>query len=256
MLDGLAVAVLGGIDLKLFIAGDSIMAQYNIRHYPMSGIGMALGLYLKPEVQIKNYARPGSSTKSYYTQGVPRVIEQEISNDDYLLICFGHNDEKAFDDYLYTEPYGAYQDNLRNLICLARDAGATPILVTSLERRSFMDASDAWRDPSIAPETAYTLRSSAHTEYAQAMKQLAEQENVALIDLLTMSREALESAGPVGSVRWYMNIAPGEYPAYPKGILDNTHLNYAGAVEFAGLIAKGLHDLGIPYSSLLLENAF
>lgn len=242
--------------MKLFIAGDSIMAQYNIRYYPMSGIGMALELYLKPEVRIENYARPGRSTKSYYTQGVPQLIEQEISEGDYLLICFGHNDEKAFDDYLYTEPYGAYQENLKKLICLVRDAGATPILVTSLERRSFMDASDAWRDPSISPETAYTLRPSAHTQYAQAMKQLAEQEGVALIDLLTMSREVLECAGPVGSAKWYMNIAPGEYPAYPKGVLDNTHLNYAGAVEFAGLIAKGLQELGMPYAGLLLENTF
>lgn len=231
------------------------MAQYDIRHYPMSGVGMALKLYLKPEIRVENYARPGGSTKSYYTQGVPHLIEQEISEGDYLLICFGHNDEKAFDDYLYTEPYGAYQENLRKLIRLARDAGAAPVLVTSLERRSFMDASDAWRDPSIPLETAYTLRPSAHTEYAQAMKQLAEQEKVALIDLLAMSREALEQAGPVGSAKWYMNIAPGEYPAYPNGILDNTHLNYVGAVNFAGLIAKGLRELGMPYSSLLLENA-
>ena len=241
--------------MKLFIAGDSIMAQYDIRHYPMSGIGMALGLYLQPEVQIKNYARPGSSTKSYYTQGVPGVIGQEISAGDYLLICFGHNDEKAFDDYLYTEPYGAYRDNLQKMIYLARNAGATPILVTSLERRIFMDASEAWRDPSISHEAAYTLRPSAHTDYAHSMKQLAEQENVAMIDLFTMSREALKHAGPVESAKWYMNIAPGEYPAYPKGILDNTHLNYAGAVKFAGLIAKGLQKLGMPYSSLLLENA-
>jgi lysophospholipase L1-like esterase len=240
--------------LKLFIAGDSIMAQYTIRHYPMTGIGMVLGLFLKPEVRIENYALPGRSTKSYYTQGIPNLIEQEITEGDYLLICFGHNDEKAFDDYLYTEPFGAYQENLRKLINLARNAGATPILVTSLERRSFMDATDAWKDPSISVETAYTLRHSAHTEYAQAMKQLAEQENVALIDLLAMSRKALEHSGPVGSAKWYMNLAPGEYAAYPNGVLDNTHLNYAGAVNFAGLIAEGLKELGAPYTDLLLDN--
>ena len=240
--------------MKLFIAGDSIMAQYTIRHYPMTGIGMALGLYLKPDVRIENYALPGRSTKSYYTQGIPNLIQQEIAEGDYLLICFGHNDEKAFDDYLYTEPYGAYQENLKKLINLAREAGATPILVTSLERRCFMDATDAWKDPSISAETAYTLRPSAHTEYAQAMKQVAEQEDVALIDLLTMSRATLEEAGPVGSAKWYMNIAPGEYPAYPKGVLDNTHLNYAGAVKFAELIAKGLKELGMPYAGLLLDN--
>ncbi len=240
--------------MKLFIAGDSIMAQYNITHYPMTGIGMTLGLYLKPDIAVRNFGRPGRSTKSYFHQGVPELLRQEIGAGDYLLIGFGHNDEKIHDDYVFTEPFGAFQENLRKLIAIARDAGATPILVTSLERRLFMDASDAWLDPAIPPETAYTLRPSAHTEYAKAVKEVAQQENVAVIDLMTMSRQALQEAGPVGSAKWYMNIAPGEYPAYPKGLLDNTHLTIHGAVKFAGLVAQGLKALGVPYADLLIES--
>jgi lysophospholipase L1-like esterase len=50
-----------------------------------------------------------------------------------------------------------------------------------------------------------------------------------------------------------MNIAPGEYPAYPNGLLDNTHLKHEGAVVFAGLVAEGLKELGAPYADLLVD---
>ncbi len=229
--------------MRLFIAGDSIMAPYTIHHYPLTGIGMVLGLYLDETVTVRNFARPGRSTKSYIAQGVLEELKQELVAGDWLIICFGHNDEKKFDDYLYTDPCGAFEDNLRSMIALARAAGATPVLVTPLERRLFMDASDSWRDPDMDPKTAYTLRPSAHAEYAEAMERVARQEQVGLIDLLTASRRMLTEAGPVASSKWYMNLGPGEYPAYPQGLLDNTHLTHAGAVTFAAVVAQGLKEL-------------
>lgn len=240
--------------MRLFIMGDSTMSRYDIRQYPLTGIGMALPLYLKPEVQVLNYAQSGTSTKSCIANGVPDKIRNEIRANDYLLIVFGHNDEKRNNPLVFTEPFGEYQENLRSFIELARNAGATPILATPLERRVFMDASNAWYDPSIPTETAYRLRPSAHASYAAAVKQVAEQENIALIDLTDASRRALEEAGPVASAKWYMNLAPGQYTAYPNGLLDNTHLTYVGAVQFAGLLANGLQALGKPYSDLLIES--
>ena len=170
-----------------------------------------------------------------------------------MLIEFGHNDEKVFDTARYTAPFGEYKENIKKMIAVARNAGATPILVTSLERRTFMDGSRMWADPTIDPQTPYTLQPSGHTEYVEAMKQLAQEENVALIDLCAKSRKKIEEAGPVETVKWFMNIAPGESPAYPKGLLDNTHLKHAGAVVFAGLVAEGLKELGAPYADLLLD---
>jgi hypothetical protein len=44
------------------------------------------------------------------------------------------------------------------------------------------------------------------------------------------------------------------YKNYPEGKKDNTHLRYEGAVMYAGLIAKGLSELGGMYSELVVEN--
>lgn len=239
--------------MKLFIAGASIMANYDITQYPLTGIGMALSLYLKHEIKIYNFGRPGRSTKTFIEQGYLAAIEKEIGAGDYMLIEFAHNDEKEFDDYLYTAPFGAYKENLKKMIAVARNAGATPILMTAPERRQFMDGSRMWADPTIPKETPYKLAPSAHTDYAEATKQVAQEEGVALIDMLTKTREAIEKAGPVETVKWYMNIAPGEYPAYPNGLLDNTHLKHEGAVVFAGLVAEGLKELGAPYADLLVD---
>lgn len=239
--------------MKVFIAGTSIFANYNITQYPLTGIGMTLGLYLKDDIQIRNFARSGRSTKSYIAQGHLAALEKEIGEGDYMLIEFGHNDEKKFAADRYTEPFGEYKDNLKKMIDVARNAGATPVLVTSLERRCFMDGSNMWADPTIPKETPFTLQPSGHTDYVAAMKQLAEEENVALIDLCAKSHKKMEEAGPVETVKWFMNIAPGEYPAYPEGLLDNTHLKHMGAVVFAGLVAEGLKELGAPYADLLLD---
>lgn len=70
-----------------------------------------------------------------------------------------------------------------------------------------------------------------------------------------MSRCELKKAGETGSRRWYMYFEKNLYKNYPEGKLDNTHLRYEGAVMYAGLIARGLRELGGIYRDLLLEQA-
>ena len=85
------------------------------------------------------------------------------------------------------------------------------------------------------------------------MKQTAKNLNVALIDLYTMSREELSKAGDEASKSWYMHFPAGQYISKPEGSEDNTHLQYAGAVRYAGCVAKGLKELGGVYKELLLD---
>lgn len=240
--------------MKIYIAGASIMANYDITHYPMTGIGMALPLYIRHDIKIYNYALPGRSTKSYIEQGVLKKIEQEIDINDFLFIEFGHNDEKIFVKEAYTTPFGTYKENLRKIIKVAKRVGAIPVLISPLERRWFMDASNAWNDPTMDAGTPYKLIPSSHTDYVEAMRQLSAEEQVAFIDLHAKSRILINQVGPVQSASWYMNIAKGDYPAYPDGLVDNTHLNNLGAAVFAGLIAEGLQELGGVYEQLLTDN--
>ena len=224
---------------RIFYAGDSTCAQNNITTFPQTGIGQGLELYIKKEIKIHNHAVNGRSTKSFIEQGRLAVIEQQVLAGDFLFIQFGHNDEKEYDKDRYTTPYGTYKEYLKKFITVAKSAGAIPVLITPLERRCFVDA---WK-----------LGEGDHGEYVAGMKQVAEEEKVALIDLYSKSRAKMEEAGAVETTKWFMHLAKGECPFCPEGKIDNTHLKAEGARVFAGLIAEGLKELGGIYAELLVD---
>lgn len=226
--------------MKIFYAGDSTCARYSILNFPKTGIGQGLELYVKPKVIIFNHAVGGRSTKSFIDEGRLQVIAEEIGAGDFLFIQFGHNDEKEWDEKRYTTPYGTYKENLKKYIQVARNAGAVPVLITPVSRRCF---ADSWK---LVSETNLG-------NYAAGMRQVAEEEQVALIDLYSKSRARMEKAGAVETTKWYVHLAKGEYPSYPEGIMDDTHLKPEGARIFAGLVAEGLKELGGAYANLLVE---
>lgn len=223
---------------KIYWAGDSTVQTNDITTYPQTGIGQVMPLYLKENVVVCNHAKNGRSTKSFLEEGRLDAIAAVIEENDYLFIQFGHNDEKKEDSARYTEPFSTYMENLKKFIDTARKHGAKPVLITPLERRCFVGEKH--------------LDIGAHSDYVAAMKQTAAQQNVPLVDLYSYSRSELKKAGAKGSIKWFMHINPGEYASCPEGKKDNTHLKYEGAVAFAGLIARGLYELGGEYRELLL----
>ena len=226
--------------MTIFYAGDSTCARYSILNFPKTGIGQGLELYVKPEIIIDNHAVGGRSSKSFIDEGRLQVIEEQIGKGDFLFIQFGHNDEKAKDERRHTTPYGTYKENLKKYIEVARNAGAIPVLITPVSRRCF---ADSWK----------LLSETDLGNYAAGMRQVAEEEQVALIDLYSKSRAKLEEAGAVETTKWYLHLARGESPSLPDGIMDNTHLKPDGARIFAGLVAEGLKELGGIYYELLVE---
>lgn len=224
---------------KIFWAGDSTVQTNDITTYPQTGIGQVFSLYVKEGVTVVNHAKNGRSTKSFMDEGRLAAIDESIGEGDFLFIQFGHNDEKIEDPTRYTEPFSTFMENLGIFVETARKHGAYPVLITPLERRCFADSRH--------------LGMGAHSDYVAAMKQAAEQMHVPLVDLYSMSRVELKKAGEVGSKKWYMNLEPGEYANCPEGKVDNTHLKHEGAVMFAGLIARGLRELGGMYADLLVE---
>ena len=223
----------------IYWAGDSTVQFNNITTYPQTGMGQVLPLYLKPEVKVENHAKIGRSTKSFLSDGRLLAIEERISEGDFLFIQFGHNDEKIQDPARYTEPFSDYISNLEIFINAAREKKAFPVLITPLERRCFQENGQ--------------LEAGEHCDYVKAMKQTADNLNVPLIDLYSMSREKLMEAGIQKTTEWYMHIPAGRYPSRPDGLADNTHLQYDGAVVFAGCVAQGLKELGGMYRDLLLD---
>lgn len=223
----------------IFWAGDSTVACNKINTYPQTGIAQAFDRFTADDVVIYNHAVNGRSTKSFIDESRLATIYDEITKGDYLFIQFGHNDEKINDPSRYTDPHGEFIANLGRFVNVARNKGAIPVFITSVERRLFDENGK--------------LKASEHTEYVKGMKEAAEKFDVAVVDLFTASREFLEKTGDEASKKYYMNFEPGEAAWAPEGKKDNSHLKYEGAIVYSGMIAELLLQLGDPYASLIAK---
>lgn len=204
--------------------GDSTVARNNIHSYPQTGMSQGLQLYLKESVRIVSYAKNGRSTKSFLDEGRFEPVEQAMRPGDFLLIQFGHNDEKP-DEARHTDPETTFQDNLRLFVRAAKDRGAYPVLITPISRRLFDEKGN--------------FLPGSHGAYPAAVKSVAAEMGIPVIDLTAVTEDYLEKLGDEPSKPLFM---------WPK---DNTHLKPEGAVKMAGFLAAGLEALGSPYRELL-----
>ncbi|PNG22546.1 rhamnogalacturonan acetylesterase [Streptomyces cahuitamycinicus] len=200
----------------LYIAGDSTAAQKYADAAPETGWGMALPFFLHKNLPVANHAVNGRSSKSFVDEGRLAVILRQIEPGDFLLIQFGHNDEKREDPTRYTEPWSTYQDHLRRYIDGARARGARPVLATSVERRKFDTAGKAL---------------PTHGEYPAAMRALAKEEQVTLLDIQALSIALWQRLG-AEETKKYFNWTATEQ--------DNTHFNPPGAIAVARFVAREL----------------
>jgi lysophospholipase L1-like esterase len=210
--------------VHIYVAGDSTASTYTTGQSPRTGWGQALEVFVNSNAVVVNVAKSGASSKSFIDLGRLDHILGLIKSGDYLLISFGHNDEKA-DEARHTDPYTTFQDYLRLYVNGARAHGAHPILVTPVERRRFDADGNAL---------------FSHGEYPEAMRQLGATEGVPVVDLTTSSRDLWQSLGPVGTQDDFLWLDPGENPNYPDGVADNTHFQAHGAIEVARLVARAL----------------
>ena len=213
--------------MTIYICGDSTAATYAPERAPIHGWGQLLGDFIAG-VRIENAARGGRSTKSFLSEGRLQAIERTWKPGDLLLIQFTHNDTSDL-VWRHTDPYTSFLNNLSIFVDTARLAGVTPVLMTPICRRYF-------RDGALLP---------THDDYPDAIRMLAAQKNVPLIDLYAMSYALVSSLGDEASRPLYMHVAPGIYPDYPEGSRDDTHTQRAGAEAFARMTAQELFRLGL-----------
>lgn len=201
---------------RVFIAGDSTASEYPPERAPRTGWGMRLQPWLVDGWEVRNHAQSGRSARSFIEQGWLDGIAKELRGGDVLLIQFGHNDAKVEDPARYNDPAVAYPQWLMRYVSLARERGATPVLVTQVARRKFDG----------------TQLLDTHGPYPQAMRDLAQREGVLLVDLGRASMDWLRALGDAKSKPYYMHV-----PAQRQA--DDTHFSDAGARVVACLVAAG-----------------
>lgn len=208
---------------RIVIVGDSTASSYPPARYPRTGWGRVLNEFVDADVAIINRAVSGRSTRDYRSLGHFDATMAELRAGDLLLIQFGHNDEKIEDPARYSDATRAFPAGLREFVRAARSKAAIPVLLTPVARRVF-DAQGKAVD--------------THGEYAQAVRQVATAEHVALIDLSQRSMDWIEALGPDASKAYYLHDTA-------INLVDDTHFHQRGAVAVACMVAGDLIGLGL-----------
>jgi Lysophospholipase L1 and related esterases len=202
--------------------GDSTMANKKADVAPETGWCQAFPNFVSANVEVKNRAMNGRSSKSFITEGRWKWVLDSLKAGDYVFIQFGHNDEKNQDSTRYTEPFTSYKKNLERFVRETREKGATPILFTSIVRRKFENG----------------MLTDTHGNYPVVTRIVANEMKVPLVDLQMLTAGAVTAVGEEESKKIYLWTAPTE--KFPEGRKDDTHLCKEGANLVARLAAQQL----------------
>jgi len=217
---------------RVHLAGDSTMADKPIEPAnPEYGWGQLLPKFFKDPATVVNYAANGRSTRSFISEGRWQKLLDALHPDDWVIIQFAHNDEKIFPN-----ARGEFQDNLRRFVADVRAKRAIPILATPCARRS-------WDDKGKLVDT--------HGDYPDAVRAVAAETKVPLLEMTRLTSSLEEGHGPEGSKRLHLWIGAGIYERQPEGYADNTHYSAYGAERVAALAVQEIIRLNLPLADSL-----
>jgi len=210
----LSAAAGAAMATTIHLAGDSTCAPYAANRAPLTGWGQVLAKFTVPGVKVNNRAVSGTSTKSFIDAGLWNRLLTKVQKGDFVIIQFGHNDQKSNKPKTYADAAVAYPANLRKMIADVRAKGATPVLATSIVRCTF-------RNGKLYDNGLYPYRNATFA--------VGKSENVAVVNLNGISEEKINALGEKDALNMYMYSS--NVPKL-KGI-DKTHLTKAGAETFA-----------------------
>ncbi|RVU33260.1 rhamnogalacturonan acetylesterase [Rheinheimera riviphila] len=221
---------------RLHLVGDSTMADKVNLAYPERGWGQLLPEFMLPELSIINHAANGRSTLRFLNEGRWQLLVTELKPGDYVLIQFGHNDQKQDDPSRYAAADSTYPQLLSRFIAEVRAKDAIPMLATPICRRSF---------------NAKGQLENNLASFADAMRKVAVKEKVALFDLNVQSCADISRFGLAASQAFFIQVPAGLYQKFPEGKTDNTHLNTQGASWIAQLFVRELKKQQHPLAKLV-----
>jgi lysophospholipase L1-like esterase len=217
----------------LFLAGDSTVTDQDLE--PWTSWGQLITQYFDDRIVVANYASSGASLSSFKSRHRFEKILSVMQPGDYLFIEFGHNDEKIKGEG--NGAWGLYTNLLREFVTKSREKGGIPVLVTPTQRRFF--------------EANGKLKPT-HGDYPNAMRKVAIDLEVPLIDLTKMTTDMYEAWGDDISRKAFVQYPANTFPGQIEALEDNTHFNGFGANEIAKCVVQGIRGLNLDISKNLL----
>ena len=213
----------------VYLAGDSTMVDQDVE--PWASWGQMLPRFFKPGIVIANHAESGESSSSFMgEQRFPKILSL-IKPGDYFFVQFAHNDQKLGPDFPEK-----YRQIMTNFVEQVRAKGATPVIVTAMNR-------DEWDETGHIRQTL--------SPYPETSREIANATDTALIDLNAMSKTMFEAMGKDETNRAFMHFPANTFPDQSTAINDNTHFNNFGAYELARCIVHGIREDKLPIEKFL-----
>lgn len=232
----------------IWVIGDSTVSSFNDNYYyPRYGYGTQLQQYFNGDnFTVKNLALSGRSSKSYILDPEYKTLTDGMTDGDYLIIGFGHNDEKL-EEGRYTNPNGSYKDAgsfanslYTNYIKPAEEAGCKVILCTPIVRRS---ESGVWNS-----ENLHVTRINGNFEggdYAESIRKLGLDLGIPVVDMTSLTKNLYDTLGTAETLNLHA------WTSSDPSSVDNTHTNIWGAKYNAYFIAKAVKELNLDRKSVV-----
>ena len=215
----------------LWLCGNSTVVDQD--YEPWASWGQMITQWFDDRVAVANYAESGERASSFIAEKRLAKIISLMKAGDYLFVEFGHNDQK--EKGAGKGAYYNFATCLKTFIDEARAKGVTPVFITPTQRRAF-DATN-------------TKIVETHADYPDAMRWVAQREQVPVIELHDMTRTFFETLGFEGSKKALVHYPANTYPGQPTALADNTHFNPYGAYEISKMVVEGIKSLQLPIVS-------
>ena len=243
----------------IFVIGDSTAANKDLSKGKLER-GWAQMLQQQFDstvIRIDNHAVNGRSSKSFIDEGRWARVVDLIHPGDYVIIQFGHNDEKPKADR-HTDPGSTFDYNLAKFVRETREHGGIPVLMSCVVRRNWASPDpsekkgeavggsiddEALRNTTAAEKPLSSegmVLTDTHGLYRVAPRDVAGRMNVHFVDANQITHDLEQGLGVEGSKKLHMWFMPGQEPSVPNGRQDNTHYNVYGAHVVARLLADAL----------------
>jgi len=220
---------------RIFLAGDSTVTDQ--AREPYAGWGQMLPLFFGREAVVANHAESGLALPSF--RGGRRLdkILSQLRPGDFVLIQFGHNDQKS--KGADAGPFAGYAAALIDYVERIREHGGRPVLVTPVARRRFDD-------------TGTVVESLG--DFPEAVRRVAKEKQVPLVDLNAMSKRLYQAMGVEGSKSVFLHLPAKTHPGQDDPIRDDTHFSNYGGYEIARCVVEAIRT-GVPELAALLAPA-
>lgn len=218
--------------VRIFLAGDSTVTNQTFE--PYFGWGQALPLFIGDRAVVANHAESGRALRSFQAEHRLDKILAQLRPGDFVLIQFGHNDQKEKGEGVGA--FTTYAARLRTYVDAIQAKGGKPVLVTAVARRRFDPQGQVFESLGDFPE---------------AVRRVAKERGLPLVDLNTAAKQVYQALGVERSKLALLHYPANTFPGQTEPLRDDTHFSAYGAYEMARCVVEGVRT-GVPELAVFL----